>query len=317
MQKIIERAGQRYALQSEGSAWETGYRVSFHHENGKRGTVQFGVHLTSSMQLISIPYRVHGSVSQVEFDNCKKIVSDELKANPSGFHIVENGRTERERLKFALKQAVGLKHVTSSDPEVVALEQRIADLSAIIKASAAWAHEPAKTPYKQFLTDYQASTFEHSTSSIPETLPVLKPMGPYDLVSYARKLESEVGNIVVIPTGDALSRVPYAAGERRDYDWPLPWKFPDEEKKWVHFHRLDFKQDRSERAKDIMARPDTLILAWTRRTDAAAFERIASVVSRDGNDPRLVIGSPEGTLSGRANAIRLAMEVEPALAPAI
>ncbi|TLX17142.1 hypothetical protein [Rhizobium sp. MHM7A] len=316
MQRIIGRAGKDFKIQAEGSAWETGYGVYFEHDNGKRGSVQFGVHLTSSMQLISIPYRLHGSVSQNEFDIAKEIVSEELESNPSVFHILENGRTERDRLKHALKQAMEFNHVTSSDPEAIALEKRISDLSAIIKVSTAWAHEPSKAPYKQFLTDYRSSTFESSTS-IPDTCPVHKSMGPYDLVSHVRKLEPEVGSIVVIPTGDALSRVPYAVAERRDYDWPLPWKFPDEETKWVHFHRLDFKQDRSERAKDILSRPDTLALVWTRRTDAAAFERIASVIGRDGNDPRLLIGSPEGTLSGRVSAIRLAMEAEPTLAPAI
>lgn len=316
MQRIVERAGKNFKIQAEGSAWETGYGVYFEHDNGKRGSVQFGVHLTSSMQLISIPYRLHGSVSRAEFDICKEIVSEELEANPSVFHIVENGRTERDRIKHALKQAIAFNHVTSSDPEAIALEKRISDLSAIIKASTAWAHEPTREHYKQFLSEYRSSNFEGSTS-IPDTCPVHKPMGPYDLVSHARKLEPEVGSIVVIPTGDALSLVPYAVAARSDYDWPLPWKFPAEEAKWVHFHRLDFQQDRSERARDILSRSDTLVLAWTRRTDAAAFERISSVIGRDGNDPRLVIGSPEGTLSGRANAIRLAMEAELTLAPAI
>jgi len=308
--KFVEKAGRKFKIQSEASAWETGYGVSFEHDNGKRGSVQFGVHLTSTMQTISIPYRLHNSVSQAEFDICKGIVSEELEANPTVFHVVENGRTERDRIKFALKQAEAFKHITPSDPEFVALEQRIVDLSEILKSSKAWAHQPVRVPFKQFLTDYRTSTFDRQTSLTPDARPVHKAMGPIELVAYARKLEPEVGSIVVIPTGDALSRVPYSVGERSDYGWPLPWKFPEEETRWVHFHRTDFGRDRSERALDVLSRPDTLVLVWTRRTDAAAFERIASVIGRDGNDPRLIIGSPEGTLTGRVNELRHAIKIE-------
>jgi hypothetical protein len=317
LQKTIERDGKAFKIQAEGNAFETGYGVRFEQANGKRGSVQFGVLLTSSMQLVSIPYNLHGTVSEAEFDICKEIAAEELEANPTVFHIVENGRTERNRLNYAIKQANGFKHVNSSDPEAIAIERRIADLSAVIKASTAWAHQPETAPFKQFLADYRSSTFDGLSPSIADTFPVLEAMGPYDLVSHARKLEAEVGTIVVIPTGDALSRVPYAVADHADYGWPLPWQFPEENTKWVRFHQMDFRKERSERATDLLSKPDTLVLVWTRRTDAAAFERIASVLSRDGNDPRLIIGSSEGTLSGRANAIRLAMEIEPTLAPAI
>jgi hypothetical protein len=317
LQKTIEKFGKTFELQSEASAFETGYGVRFKDDDGKRCSVQFGVLLTSSMQLISIPYNIQGSVSKAEFDLCKEIVSEELEANPTVFHIVENGRTERDRLKRAIQQAIGFKHVDYSDPEVVAIEKRFSDLSAVINSSTIWAHEPARVPYKQFLAEYRSENFDVSALPVPDHGSVQAPMGPYDLVSHVRKLEAEIGTIVVIPTGDALSRVPYAVADHCDYGWPLPWKFSNEETKWVHFHRQDFTNGRSERARDILSRPDTLVLCWTRRTDAAAFERIASVVGRAGDNPVVLVGSPEGTISGRANEIRLAMQCERPLAPAI
>jgi hypothetical protein len=269
------------------------------------------------MELVIVPYKINGYVSKAEFDICKQIAFDELEANPTVFHIVENGRTERNRHNYALKQSLGFKHITSSDPEAQALEQRIADLEAVMKQSTVWAHEPSRRPFKEFLADYRASTFEASSLPVPDGGSVLAPMGPYDLVSHARKLEPKVGSIVVIPTGDSLSRVPFAVADHNDYGWPLPWRFPDEETKWAHFHRQDFQKERSARAQDILSRTDTLVLVWTRRTDKAAFERIASIISAQGNDPQLIIGSPEGTVTGRANAIRISMEAAPSLAPAI
>jgi hypothetical protein len=104
LQKTIERDGKAFKIQAEGNAFETGYGVRFEQANGKRGSVQFGVLLTSSMQLVSIPYNLHGTVSEAEFDICKEIAAEELEANPTVFHIVENGRTERNRLNYAIKQ---------------------------------------------------------------------------------------------------------------------------------------------------------------------------------------------------------------------
>ena len=317
MQKTIEKSGKTFMIQSEGLAYETGYGVYFKHDEGKRGSVQFGVLLTSSMELVSVPYKINGHVSKAEFNICKEIAADALEANPTVFHIVENGRTERNRHGYALRQSLGFKHVTSSDPEVQALEQRISDLENVMKRSMVWADDPSKQPFKDFLVEYRASTFESASLPTPEGGAVLAPMGPCDLVAHARTLENEVGSIVVIPTSDSLSRVPYAVADHRDYGWPLPWRFPEEETKWVHFHYQDFAKDRSERATNILSKPDTLVLVWTRRTDKAAFERIASVIGSRGNDPLLLIGSPEGTVTGRANAIRESMEVTPSLAPAI
>ncbi len=316
MQKIIEKSGKSFMIQSEASAFETGYGVYFKNDDGKRGSVQFGVLLSSSMELVSIPYKVNGYVSKADFDICKQVAFEELEANPNVFHIVENGRTERNRHTYALKQSLGFKHVTPSDPEVQALEQRIADLEGVMRQSYDWAHNPSKQPFKEFLAAYRNSTFETSSLPVPEEGAILAPMSPYDIVSYARELE--VGSIVVIPTSDSLSRIPFAVADHSDYGWPLPWRFPEEETKWVHFHRQDFLKDaRSERTKDILSKPDTLVLVWTRRTDRAAFERIASIIGGQDNDPRLLIGSPEGTVTGRANAIRACMEASPSLAPAI
>lgn len=318
MQKTIEKSGKSFMIQAEASAYESSYGVYFNSDDGKRSVVQFGVLASSSMGLVSVPYSFHGSVSKVELDICKQIVSEELEANPSVFHILENGRTERNRHTYALKQSLGFKHVTPSDPEVQALEQRIVDLEGVIKHSMIWTNDPTRQPFKDLLAEYRASTFDVSLLPAPDGGAVLSPMGPCDIVAHARKLEHAVGSIVVIPTSDSLSRIPYAVADHSDYGWPLPWRFPDDgEAKWTHFHRQDLQRERSDRAKDILSKDDTLVLVWTRRTDRAAFERIASVIGAQGNDPHVVIGSPEGTVTGRAHAIRSAMEATPSLAPAI
>jgi hypothetical protein len=304
----FEIDGVNYELFSEGNSYEMGYGVRFINQDGARCLVQFGVLLTSSMEPAVMTQRVDGPISHDQYEICKNIAAQEVATNPTVFHIVTNGRHEQNKLKAAIRQSLSYKYVDETHPEMMALQNRVDEFEKIISASTNWAHTPDTPTFKEFLDNYRAQNFMIEPLMTPEGGAIDAPMSPYDLTRYAREISSNYSAVGVIRSGESLSVAPDAVGTIRGFEWPLPYSFLDDEPKWLYINREDFNRGNSERVQDVLSRPDTLLVVWSRRGDRVSLERIASVINRPNYDPHVVIGTPDGTISGRASSIKLAMQ---------
>lgn len=312
MEKYVEAEGTKFLIQSRTSPNESGYEAYYENEFGDRVGVKFGVFFTSTMGLVTLPVGFVGRVPKQEFEIARQLVSSELADNPSVFQVIKNGRTEIDRWMSVLEQSEALNPSSVGSREYCEVKDRVDNLLKLVTASIRWSQSWSKISFKEFLEGYRRASFEEANKS-PGDIESLPAMGVLDLWGYAIKNAPSMDNVGLVEMKDSLSELHFPAFLKSER-WPIPSKTSPPLKVCVNLSRQDFDVDQPDHVRDFLTKPDTLLMAWTRRTDAAAFERIAHMVGRSGVNPKLVIGSPEGTFVGKANEIELAFaRVSPAL----
>ena len=309
MGKIISHQDRDFDLQNVGTAYESGYEVRFKGNDNRNRWVQFHVFLNSALRLVPVISRISSGVSVQDLFSAREIVTKELSENPSVFHVVTNGLHEMRHLERAIEEAIGLRGVPRHDPHVAATEDRIANLKTIIRDAREWAGNPGRDRFCDFMTEHAIGNNDRVFSvedkfEVGEDFRFHPAMGPTELLHEIFH-DKRYPSVIVISEISYLTSVRRAACERRDLEWPR-LDSENSEKEIIHARTHEFLPEISDRILDGLAR-DSVVIGWTSQTETPAFEMILSKLQKSGFDPTVVIGSPEGTFSGRASAIRSAI----------
>lgn len=313
--RVVRHRDRDYSLQSVGSAYETGYEVGFHNKDGQRGNVKFRVLLNSAMNLVPFVSDYSGKVTVKDIEASKAIVTDELSANPSVFHIVDNGLYEMHRLRRSIDEAKRIGRVADADPLMIASEARIADLESIIRDAREWSRTPGRGTFREFMDKHEISTNRREFDaeekvSVGDDFRVHPAMGPIDLLHAVMDANPKPASIVVVNEVSMLTRISPSVLERREFDWPRASFAEGSGRTIVYARTGDFIPTVADHLKERLS-GDAVLVGWTRQTETAAFQNILDRLSATGTDPRLLLGSPEGTFSGRVSAIRNALTSAP------
>lgn len=309
----MERTGshgeRRFRLTAVGSAYATGYEVYLENGSGQACSAQFRVHLNGAMALVPVLCRLSGRMEPDGIEIAKAIVADELASNPTPFHVLANGGYERDRLRRSIREAKGLRKIPGSDPSIIAAERRVADLERIILNARAWCEVPSGSPFAEFMLENEIAgnrrRFDPAGALAGDgEFRFHSVMGPIELLRGVMGMEDGPASILVVSEADGFDRVRPAAGERRDYDWPSDGPGENGGDAVIYLRsRFPAAEGRFLEALS----EDAVVVGWTRRTETAAFNDILGAFAVSDSDPRIVLGSPEGTFSGRVSAIRNAL----------
>jgi hypothetical protein len=127
-------------------------------------------------------------------------------------------------------------------------------------------------------------------------------------------METKPTSFVVIDDLENLTEVRSAIGERREFSWPNLGRKVEEDLSITSARTWELSPKIADHILEKMS-GDGIVVGWTRQTETTAFENILDWFEKSDLDPKVVIGSPEGTFSGRASAIRIALAYAPVLAP--
>ncbi len=298
-----------FDLQNVGTAYESGYEVRFKGRESRNCWVQFHVFLNSALRLVPVISRISGGVSAQDLFAAKAIVTEELSENPSVFHVVENGFHEMKRLERAIEEAVNLRQVPCHEPHVVATQNRITNLKTIVRDAREWAGSPGRGPFRDFMKEHEIAVPDRDFNvedkfEVGDDFGFHPSMGPVELLHEVYG-DKRCPSVVVVSEISYLTSVRRGVAERRCLDWPR-LDSENTEKEIIQARAHEFFPEISEKIIAKLAQ-DSVVIGWTSQTETAAFEKILSKLQETGFDPRVVIGSPEGTFSGRASAIRNAI----------
>jgi hypothetical protein len=319
--KAIRHKNRDFTIQGIASAYEHGYEVAFKGKDDGKRWVQFRVLLNSAMDLVAVVDRISERVSTSDIVATREIAVAELAENPSVFHVVKNAFYEMSRLRRAVDEATGLRKVKESDPHVVATEARIVELDTIVKDAREWAREPTRCSFEQFLNERRIGSnsrgFDTSDKlEVGDEFHIHRPLGPIELFCGAMRLEPKPNSVVIIEDFADLTSVRDAVGERREFDWPRLGNKVESDLSITSVRAYDMVPNIADHVVTKLA-DEAVVIGWTRQTETAAFEKILDRLEATGLDPKVIIGSPEGTFTGRASAIRMAILNAPALSPAV
>lgn len=204
-----------------------------------------------------------------------------------------------------------------SDPHLVATEARIAALDKIVKDAREWSRDPSRRPFKQFMEEHEIDSNRRDFDALEKLeagneFRFHSPFGPIELLCGVMRMEQKPKSIVVISDLADLTPVPPAVGEMREFDWPRVGREVENGLSIASARMFELVPKIADHITEKMS-DDGIVVGWTRQTETAAFEKILDRLEESGLDPRIVIGSPEGTFTGRVSAIRLALGNAPAL----
>ncbi|MCS4089334.1 hypothetical protein [Rhizobium sp. BK176] len=312
--KSVKHKEKDFYIQGVASAYEHGYEVSFKGKDDTKASVQFRVFLDSAMKLVAIANRFSQGASVADITAAREVVNTELASNPSVFHIEQNASYDMQRLRRSAEQAWSTRNLDVDDPLQASIISRHRDLEQIVMDARKWSEHPQRQPFAQFMEEHRIEAKKRDFD-VEENLDIgdefrfHPPMGPIELYCAVRCMEQKPESVVVVDDFAELTPVRCAVGERTEFSWPrLDTKLED---------ALSITSARpyelAWKIAEHITEKNGVVMGWTRHTETAAFETILDWFEKSGLDPKLVIGSPEGTFSGRASAIRLALGSSPTL----
>ncbi|MCZ7861093.1 hypothetical protein O9X98_06705 [Agrobacterium salinitolerans] len=309
--KEIRHRDRDFTIQGVASAYEHGYEVAFRNKDDRRCCVQFLVLLNSAMDLVAVVNRVSEGVTIEEVMAAKEIAAAELASNPSVFHIVANASYEMKRLHDAADNARRLRKLAHDDPHLLATEARIADLDRIVKGAREWSKEPSRHTFSQFMGEHAIEANRREFDVVDKLEvgdefgfhPVLSPVELHHGVTH---MMPKPASITVIPDLSHLTPVRPSVLFRHGFDWPRVGSEAENGVSITCARPYDLFPKIADHVIEMMQH-DGIVVGWTSQTETAAFEIILDRLAEQYRDPRVVIGSPEGTFSGRLSAVRLAL----------
>lgn len=312
--EMVKHKEKDFYIRGVASAYEHGYEVSFSGKDDKKASVQFRVFLNSSMKLVAVANRFSPGASVADIMAAREIVNTELALDPSVFHIVKNASYDMQRLRRSAEEAWSTRNLDVDDPLQASIISRHRDLEKIVMDARKWSEQSERQSFTQFMEEHQVDANKRDFDveeklNIGDEFRFHPPMGPIELYCAVRCMEEKPESLVVVDDFAELTPVRCAIGERREFSWPrLDKKLEDALSiTSAQPYELAWK------IADHITEKNGVVMGWTRHTETAAFETILDWFERSGLDPKLVIGSPEGTFSGRASAIRLALGSSPTL----
>ncbi|MBY3433564.1 hypothetical protein HFN89_05325 [Rhizobium laguerreae] len=315
--KAVKHRGRDFTIRGVASAYEHGYEVSYTDQDDRTRSVQFRIFLNSEMKLVAVANGSSPGASITDIVFAREVADAELASNPSVFHVVNNAAYDMHRLRRAAEQAVSIGKLEDGDPLLVSASARLADLDKVIKDAWVWSRGLDRPTFRQFLEgqaiEAKKRDFDVSlTIDVGDEFRFHPPMGPLELLCAVRRMEQKPKSVVVVEDFAHFTPMPCAVGERREFSWPkLGQKLEDQLS--VHYAgMLDRVPDVADHIVEKLA-DDGVVIGWTRQTETTAFEKILDQLGATGLDPKVMIGSPEGTFSGRVSAIRLALSNSPVL----
>jgi hypothetical protein len=125
-------------------------------------------------------------------------------------------------------------------------------------------------------------------------------------------MEQKPDAVVMIDDLEVITGVPSAISERSEFRGMNLGRKVEEDLNITSARMWELRPPISDHLLNKMS-GDCVVVGWTRQTETAAFDSILDWFEKSGLDPKVVIGSPEGTFSGRASALRLALGISPTL----
>jgi hypothetical protein len=309
--KEIRHGGRDYVIENVASSYEHGYEVSYKDSDNQKRSVQFRIILNSQMKLVAIANRSSPSTSVSDILTAREIADAEIAANPSAFHIIRNTVYDMQRLRRAGHEARAIRRLDESNPHLVEVVSRIAELDKFLQDANDWAENHRSLSWKQFM-DGKGLEADKREFEVAEKLEVADefqfhpPLGPFELYCAVSRMEEKLASVVIVDF-ESLTDVPSAISERVEFGWPRLSPQVEGDLAITSVPRWEGSPKIANHILEKMAGGDCIVVGWTRQTEIAAFDKILDVFEKSGIDPKIVIGSPDGTFSGRASRIRLAL----------
>jgi hypothetical protein len=313
----IRHRNRDYTIQGVASSYEHGYEVSYKDKDDRSRSVQFRIFLNSAMKLVAVANAISPWVSVADIVAAREVADAELTSNPSPFHILTNAHYDMQRLRRAADQARNLGKLSANNPHLLAVESRIVDLGNIVRDAHEWASKPERPPLAQFLGGHEIEANKRDFEVVPkleagDEFRFHPAMGPLELYCGIRLMEQKPDAVVMIDDLEVITGVPSAISERSEFRGMNLGRKVEEDLNITSARMWELRPPIADHLLNKMS-GDCVVVGWTRQTETAAFDSILDWFEKSGLDPKVVIGSPEGTFSGRASAIRLALGISPTL----
>jgi hypothetical protein len=292
-----------------------GFEVNWKSARGDNQYVKFRLTLDSDAKPCFVAFDGTSTVSLADLKYVKAIVAKHFSAEPKARMIVELCKNERDVLTNALSSRMTPEgeedNISQRYKSVV---QRIAHLEAMIGDAAKWTKEPSKKTFQKFLRDHRRETvpFSHEDDSmIGETdFHCIGTSSPFELARLVEQVDCE--SVVLAPQLNEFGEFGRIQVRTDSIRWPDPVN--DDGK--ITFLTADaLSRGIPDDMRPLLEDDGTIFVTWCWNGFVETLDNAVSLFESYDINSRLVIGTPDGTISGTVREIRNALASEyPSLA---